>query len=106
MPKVNFDVPLKDFRDGTQLMRSAVGAEPVPMTLGFCCVEMMLMPDETERSSSNRALDYRLGMLAHKGGEAELTDVEVMRLKTKLAAGYGSAMVSGQCCVLLGEGVQ
>jgi hypothetical protein len=101
--KVDFSQVLKDFRTGEVMtwQSGTVNGEVKPMTLGFCCSESLLLPDGMEKDPAKKVADLSLAAKVFAGGELDITAEEAVRLKSRLAAAYPSAIVAGQCCKML-----
>lgn len=100
--KVNFSAVLKDIK-GEVINRptQVADAEPTPITLGYCAAEALLQPDQDDSGTAKKIELYKLAMRVFEGGEQEITPAEATLLQTKIAKGYPSPLISGQCCELL-----
>lgn len=101
--KIDFSQVLIDFRTGEQLLRQSATADAKaePLTLGFCCTEALLAPNENEKDPDKKTADLVLATLVFKGGEVEIKPEQALHLKKKIAAWYNSPLVVGQCCQML-----
>jgi hypothetical protein len=95
--KIDFSQQLKDFRTGKMMF---VDGTEQKLTLGFCCSESLLMPNQ-DVDPGLKIADVQLAEKCLNGGEVDLPPEQVARLKQKVAAAYPSPLVSGQCGALL-----
>jgi hypothetical protein len=98
--KINFSQPLVDFRTGDPMLRETNGHDKSPLTLGFCCSEALVMPNQ-DKSADNKVKDLLLAMKVFPGGEVDVPPEDAARLKEKVAEAWPSALIAGQCCQML-----
>lgn len=98
--KIDFSQELVDFRTKETIKKEVNGSAPSPMTLGFCCSEALVTPNQ-DKSADKKVADLMLAMKVFPGGEVEITTEEASRLKEKVADAWPSPMVAGQCCQML-----
>ena len=100
---MNFSAVLKDFRTGKDMEQPTMvaDAEPKPLTLGMCCSEALMFPDQNEKGADKKIEAFVLATKVFAGGELEITTEEATWLKQKVSVAYPSPLVSGQCAQLL-----
>lgn len=73
------------------------------LTLAKACTEALLaMNPQAQESGTDKFEAYQLAQKIHAGGEVEILPADAERLKTKIAAIYGPAVVGPAYALLNG----
>jgi hypothetical protein len=99
---IDMDTMICDLEGAPIMTKAAKDGDPdKPFTLGFACVEALLLNHPKEEVGGNEKLDrYLLAMRIRQGGRVELSSEEISKIKELVGAAY-SPLVSGQAWLLL-----